>query len=177
MAQTEKRKCNQQWGKITDGSTSIQLKKEHGKDPHIQRWMAQEDHTHIKRLNEVLFCIWRPRNSPDTVYEQIVLPKKYHQWVLKLAHDIPLASHQRREKRAWRLLRRFYWTTLFQDVKHYCQTCAECQLQGGRKAKAAMTPLPVIQEPFRAVTMDIVDPRPRTGRGNHFILVISDYVI
>ena len=64
----------------------------------------------------------------------------------------------------------------FQDVKQYCQTCEECQLHGRRQAKAPMTLLPVIGEAFRRIAMDIVSPLPRTGRGNHFILVVSDYV-
>ncbi len=38
-----------------------------------------------------------------------------------------------------------------------------------------MIPLPVIGEPFKQIAMDIVGPLPRAGRGNRFILVISDY--
>ena len=153
----------------------MQLKKEQEEDPSVQKWMAQEDSTRIKRVNGVLCHVWRPRDSQDTVYEQVVLPKRYHQQVIGLAHDVPFAGHLGREKTAQRILRRFYWTTLFQDVKQYCRTCEECQLHGGRKVKALMTPLPVMGEPFRRIAMDIVGPLPRTGRGNRFILVVSDY--
>ena len=96
---------NQQWAKVTDGLAAIQLEKDQEEDPCIQRWMAQEDHTCIKRNNRVLCRIWRPSDSPDTVYEQIVLPKMYHQWVIRLAHDIPFAGHLGREKTARILLR------------------------------------------------------------------------
>ena len=109
------------------------------------------------------------------MYEQVVLPKRYHQQVIRLAHDVPFAGHLGREKTAQRILRRFYWTTLFQDVKQYCRTCEECQLHGGRKVKAPMTPLPVMGEPFRRIAMDIVGLLPRTGRGNRLILVVNDY--
>ena len=43
--------------------------------------------------------------------------------------------------------------------------------------KAPMTLPPVIGEPFRRMAMDIVGPLPKTGRGNRFVLVISDYAI
>ena len=65
--------------------------------------------------------------------------------------------------------------TLFRNVKHYSQTCEECQLHGGQRAKALMMPLPVIGEPFRRIAMDIVGPLPRTRRRHRFILVLSDY--
>ena len=39
-----------------------------------------------------------------------------------------------------------------------------------------MTPLPVIGERFRRIVMDDVGPLSRTGCGNHFVLVVSDYV-
>ena len=38
-----------------------------------------------------------------------------------------------------------------------------------------MVPLPIIQEPFRRIAMDIVGPLPRSRSGNHFILVVCDY--
>ena len=41
--------------------------------------------------------------------------------------------------------------------------------------KAPLTPLPVTREPFRRIAMDIMGPLPRTGQGNSFILVVSDY--
>ena len=38
-----------------------------------------------------------------------------------------------------------------------------------------MVPLPIIQEPFERITMDIVGPLTRSRKGNRFILVICDY--
>ena len=64
------------------------------------KWMAQEDSIRIKWVNGVLCRIWRPRDSRDTVYEQIVLPKRYHQRVIRLALDVPFAGHLGQEKTA-----------------------------------------------------------------------------
>ena len=60
---TERRKHNQQWTRASNGSTSMQLKKEQEEDPSVQKWMAQEDPTRIKRVNGVLCRVWRPRDS------------------------------------------------------------------------------------------------------------------
>ena len=89
----------------------------------------------------------------------------------------PFATYLGREKTVQRILKWFYSTTLFRDVKQYCQTCEECQIQGGQRAKVPMTPLPIIGEPFRRISMDIVGPLPRTRQGHRFILVLSDYAI
>lgn len=140
----------------------------------MQKWRRQEEPERIRCNGGVLCRIWRPRNS-DTSYEQIVLPKKYRDRVMRLAHDVPFAGHLGREKTVQRILRRFYWPTLFQDVRRYCQTCGECQLHGGQRTRAPLIPLPVIGEPFRRIAMDIVGPLPKTRRGNRYILVLSDY--
>ena len=80
----------------------------------------------------------------------VVLPKRYQRQVIRLAHDIPFAGHFGREKTARRILQRFYWPTLFQDVRLYCKTCKECQLHGGRGGRAPLIPLPIIGKPLNA---------------------------
>ena len=84
--------------------------------------------------NDLLYQRWTPigRNE-EMVVDQIVLPKSCHQQVLHLAHTIPLAGHLGRNKTAHRVMRRFYWPTLFRDVADYCRRCPECQRSGGQK--------------------------------------------
>ena len=36
-------------------------------------------------------------------------------------------------------------------------------------------PLPVIDEPFECIAMDIVGPLPRSNSGNKYVLVVCDY--
>ena len=73
-------------------------------------------------------------------------------------------------------LHRFYWPTIFRDVKEFCRTCPDCQKASSRKGpRAPLIPLPVIEEPFRRIMMDIVDPLPRSWLGNKYILVLCDY--
>ena len=44
-----------------------------------------------------------------------------------------------------------------------------------RVSRAPMVPLPVVEEPFQCVAMDIVGPLPRSCSGNRYVLVVCDY--
>lgn len=80
------------------------------------------------------------------------------------------------EKTRQRILRRFYWPTLFRDVEQFCKSCISCQKSGNRKVpKAPLIPLLVISEPFTRIAMDIVGPLPRSSAGHKYILVMCDY--
>lgn len=104
-----------------------------------------------------------------------MLPKHCRGTVLRLAHDIPLAGHLGK-KTGRRLLRRFYWPTLFKDVAEFCRGCPICQILAHRNIKRApLVPLPIITEPFTRVAMDIIGPLPRSQLGNNYILVLCDY--
>ena len=172
LTRSEKRQHNRRW---IGTSNTVHFKKEQEEDPEIQQWKRREDPSRIKHIEGLLCCVWRPRESPHITYELIVLPRKYRRQVIRLARYIPFPGHLGREKTAQRILKRFYWPTLFQDVRRYCETCEECQLHGGRGGRAPLIPLPIIGEPYQRIAMDIIGPLPRTRRGNRFILVLSDY--
>jgi hypothetical protein len=125
----------------------------------------------------LIFRRWTPPGrGEDMEIEQLVLPKECRQTVLELAHDIPLAGHLGKEKTRQRVLRRFYWPTVFKDVEEFCRCCSACQKTANRKAPPApLIPLPIISEPFSRIAMDIVGPVPRSRAGNRYILVLCDY--
>ena len=108
--------------------------------------------------------------------DQLVLPSHCHKTILSLAHEIPLAGHLGQKKTAERILQGFYWPTLFQDVRKVCKACPECQrIASGKTVQAPMIPLPIIEEPFQHIAMNIVGPLPRSHQGYRYILVICDY--
>ena len=116
------------------------------------------------------------QDSGVAAIEQLVLPQSCRQTVLEVAHQIPLAGHLGKNKTADRVRQRFYWPTLFKDVEYLCKSCAECQKCSTRRGpRAPMVPLPIVQEPFKRIAMDVVGPLPRSRSGNRFILVICDY--
>eukprot|EP00731_Ephydatia_muelleri_P011429 Em0006g323a len=93
-----------------------------------------------------------------------------------IQHSIPLAGHLGKHKTADRLLQRFYWPTLRKDAADFCRRCAICQKASPVKPRRApLIPLPIVDEPFQKVAMDIVGPLPRSGSGNKYVLVVCDY--
>ena len=126
----------------------------------------------------LLYRRWVPlgRDGEDMAVDQLVLPTQCRQTVVQLAHAIPMAGHMGKNKTAQRIRQRFYWPTLFRDVAEHCRTCVECQkAKPGRKWRAPLIPLPIMDEPFQRMAMDIVGPLPRSRSGNRYVLVICDY--
>ncbi|KAL5489210.1 hypothetical protein EMCRGX_G018277 [Ephydatia muelleri] len=133
--------------------------------------------THYYRSDGLLYKQWIPRGcNAELAVDQLVLPTQCRKAVLQLAHEVPIAGHLGKHKTAKKILRRFYWPTLYKDVEDFCRSCQVCQKFSKQKVvKAPLIPLPVVIEPFRRVVMDIVGPLPRTKSGNRYILVICDY--
>ena len=114
------------------------------------------------RQEGVLYRRWTPPGLPSEMsVEQIVLPQSCRPSVLHIAHTIPLAGHLGRNKTTRRIMRRFYWPTLFRDVANYCRSCQDCQKScGPRERRVPLIPLPVMGTPFERIAMDIVGPLP-----------------
>ena len=130
------------------------------------------------RRDGLLYRRYSPPGADSDAYDidQLVLPAPLRSTVLTLAHDIPMAGHLGKKKTADRLLNRFYWPGLYRDVEEHCRTCGPCQKSSTRGVKKApLVPLPIMDEPFRRIAMDIVGPLPRSSSGKKYILVICDY--
>ena len=130
------------------------------------------------RRDGVIYRRWTPpgQDAEAGAVEQLVLPQRCRETVLVMAHSVPMSGHLGKNKTAERLRRRFYWPTLFKDVAEYCRACEECQKCSSRRGpKAPLVPLPVMEEPFQRIAMDIVGPLPRSRLGNKYILVVCDY--
>ena len=164
----ERRHHNQQYLSSSKAKTRDELIQAQQCDPEIQHWQEKEKPCYKTTVTGVLCQRWRPKNRPTEVCNQIVLPPSYRQNVLKLAHDMPMAGHLGRERTLHRILKRFWWPTVFADTKKYCQSCPECQRVARRPPKAPMIPMPVIGEPFERIAMDVVGPLPRTDRGHQY---------
>ncbi|KAJ1108354.1 hypothetical protein NDU88_005730 [Pleurodeles waltl] len=109
---------------------------------------------------------------------RLVIPLQYREFLLTLAHDIPLAGHLGQIKTWERLVPLFHWPRMSEDTKDFCKSCVTCQASGktGGTPKAPLIPLPVVGVPFERVGVDIVAPLDTpTASGNRFILVVVDH--
>ena len=72
----------------------------------------------------------------------------------------------------------FYWPKMQSDVKKFCRSCDKCQrtVQKGRLPLAPFGKMPIIEQPFKRVTIDIIGPlTPKSENGHKYILTIVDY--
>uniref|UniRef100_A0A8C5QT38 Gypsy retrotransposon integrase-like protein 1 n=1 Tax=Leptobrachium leishanense TaxID=445787 RepID=A0A8C5QT38_9ANUR len=116
--------------------------------------------------------------KPRAPHKQLVVPQGPRKELLRLAHDIPLAGHLGMAKTRHRLTRAFFWPRLSEDVREYCRTCPTYQKTGktGDHPKAPLHPMPIIQEPFSRVAVDIIGPLPcPSATGKRYILTVVDY--
>ena len=126
-------------------------------------WFYEED--------GLLYRHWHPREEGEEFgIEQLIVPKQHRATVLQVAHEIPLAGHMGKKKTIDRIMQRFYWPTLYRDVAEWCRRCEQCQKYSPIKNfRAPLVPLPVIEEPFGRIAMDVVGPLPRSGSGNKYV--------
>uniref|UniRef100_A0A1X7SHV8 CCHC-type domain-containing protein n=1 Tax=Amphimedon queenslandica TaxID=400682 RepID=A0A1X7SHV8_AMPQE len=79
----EKRRQNQKRNRIESANQTKQLIMDQEKDCEIQSWIKKEDPSRIVRKEGVICRTWRPKDSPSTTYEQIVLPAQYRNKVIR----------------------------------------------------------------------------------------------
>ena len=66
----------------------------------------------------LIFRRWvSPHQCGVTTVDRLVLPVKCRKFVLHTAYNIPSADHLRKKKTVERILRRFYWPTIYCDSR------------------------------------------------------------
>ena len=101
----------------------------------------------------------------------MVLPVKYRQKVLHLAHE--RGGHLGARKVKALIRQRFMWPGMATEVVEHCKSCVVCQKC--KKQKARRVPLierEVLSEPFEVLAMDLVGPFP-VGKGGYTHLLTA----
>ena len=112
-------------------------------------------------------------SRPDQLY--LVIPSSFKTEVLRSCHGEPVAGHFGVQKTLERIRSRYYWPTLAQDVKNYCDSCIDCQTRKtSRKTKLPMQGILTFR-PFEIVGTDFMGPFKQTKSGNKYIMIITDY--
>ena len=148
-------------------------------DSNQVRKTGKENESRYFVSNGLLFrSFTSPSLENGRTFTQLVLPKKLHPKVLKLAHDSTMSGHLGIKKTTDRVFANFYWPGVQGDIRRYCVSCDICQrtVPKGRVSKVPLGRMPLIDTPFRRVAVDLVGPiYPSTDRGNRYILTLVDY--
>lgn len=70
--------------------------------------------------------MYRPEDAPWASLTQIVIPPKYWQALIELAHDVRFSSHLGVRSTAKKLLPHFYWASMRADAARHCRMCDVC---------------------------------------------------
>eukprot|EP00731_Ephydatia_muelleri_P003894 Em0002g70a len=108
--------------------------------------------------------------------EYRVVTKKEKMKVLDGCHSAELGGgHFGRDKTLLKISERFYWIGMVNDVKEYCKTCEKCQTANRKfdKFSAELHPIPVKDEVWHTIGVDLIGPLPETQKGNKYIMTVS----
>ncbi|XP_068209146.1 uncharacterized protein [Palaemon carinicauda] len=128
----------------------------------------------------LLYRLGRPLNRPAlsaSGNKQTVVPTKYRETVLSLAHEHPFAGHIGICKTFQKVTKRFWWPGMKSSVKKYVAICETCQVMGKPNQgvpRVLLHQIPSLGEPFSELVVDVIGPLPRTKTGFVYVLTIMD---
>ncbi|XP_057183752.1 uncharacterized protein LOC130550329 [Triplophysa rosa] len=125
--------------------------------------------------NNRLYRVAQDAQTKEDV-TQLLVPKSRREMLFQAAHSNPMAGHLGQTNTINRLMARFFWPGIHDNVRRWCASCRECQLVNPPATpKAPLRPLPLMQVPFERIGMDLIGPLERSARGHRFALVLVDY--
>lgn len=106
----------------------------------------------------------------------LVVPSELRKTVFNEAHSSVLAGHFGSRKTFKKITNLFYWPQCGKDVTRWCKECETCQKHNmGIKHQSPLKPLPVIEEPWQCLAVDIVGPLPKSKGGFRYLLTAMDF--
>ncbi len=128
-------------------------------------------------IKERLYRVTQDAQSKE-VTTQLLVPRSRREMIFQAAHCTPMAGHLGEAKTRERIMARFFWPGIHENVRRWCAACRECQLVNPpATAKAPLRPLPLMEVPFERIGMDLIGPLKRSARGHRFALVLVDYAM
>ena len=127
-------------------------------------------------LQDGLLCKKYSRKDGTGQYLQFVVPSGMKKEVLYQMHDSMVSGHMGTKKTKEKILQRFYWYALKEDVGLYVQRCDTCAADK-KPQKIPRAPMGSLQvgAPGDCIATDYIGPLPVTERGNRYILVFTDH--
>jgi len=102
-----------------------------------------------------------------------VVPYKYRNGFVRLAHEGMTGGHLDRRRTEAQVRNRGYWPGWTGDVGCFLWRCSRYH-RGPPSELAEMQPM-LVGEPFEPVSIDIGRPRPRLAKGNVFMMTATDH--
>ena len=149
-------------------------------DMHTLMEAYQEDKTALEAWEDIDQNRPTPFTSVDGLlyrHTQLYVPvPDMQRQLLEEYHDRPTAGHLGRDKTFKALRERFWWPKMYADVPEYVGSCPTCQASKPRTSLPAgkLSPLPIPNQPWESLSMDIMGPIQKTSNGFDGLVVFVD---
>ena len=109
-------------------------------------------------------------------YNQCIVPKELRKDLIYQVHNTVLSGHLGSKRTKQKLLQKYYWYNMKEDVNNYILGCDICE-SNKKTQKTPKAPLGSLRTgaPMDCLATDILGPLPKTPRNNRYILVVTDH--
>ena len=111
--------------------------------------------------NDILYRVYmQPLADIWLETKQVVVPSKFRKQIMSLAHESIVGGHMGTKKTVDRITACFHWPGVTVDVARFCRSCDICQrtIPRGKVPKVPLGQMPLIDEPFHRVAVDLIGP-------------------
>ena len=143
------------------------------KSPAARHYWVLWDTLEVHR--DVLFKRFRKQDG-TAEYFQLVVPQSLKEDILFQMHNSVISGHLGCKKTKARVLQKFYWFGLREDIALYIRKCDICAADK-KPMKTPHAPMGSLKAgaPGACVATDYLGPLPVTDRGNRYILLLTDH--
>ena len=147
----------------------------------IIKQLSKNKHSPLSRSFILKDGILHKIKSSHTNDEKFIhvpwLPSNMVSSFLTAMHNDPYqGGHFSVNKMLSKIKTRFWWPRMYQHLRHYVNSCEQCQAFNISRQKPPGFLRPILPDstPFSMIGMDFCGPFPESPQGNKYILVISD---
>ena len=117
------------------------------------------------------------KRSARDDFSQLVVPQSMNYEILSNVHNHVAGAHFGVHKTFQKLKQRYWWSSIFKDVEHWCKSCVDCAMKKSPRntKRAPLLPLSV-EGAFDRVAVDVLGPFKLSNRQNRHTVVFSDYL-
>jgi transposase InsO family protein len=129
----------------------------------------------LELKNGILFRKYDKKNGTGS-FLQMLVPSCLQKDIMYEMHNGVLAGHLGQKKTREKVLQRYYWYGVREDINLWILQCENCgaNKQPSTNPKAPLGSIPV-GAPLDRLCTDLLGPFPVTPRKNRYILVVTDH--
>ena len=136
------------------------------KNYYINRILLQLDNDRV---------LWKETEEGGEKRKVLVVPIELRREVLPLCYDVPAAGHQGIECTKAMMREHLYWYGMMWGAERFVSTCGPCSRNKRPQCHARAEMIKYhAGAPMERVHLDFLGPRPKTPKGNEYVLVMVD---